>query len=106
MSISNTGLKESIDFINDLDRNLKSPFSNIENKVGNIAVDNIKEKTVVITGHLRDGNNYQQTSNDIIEVFNDVNYAVYVNAREEFFYLDENTQDEIKQEISNNILKE
>jgi len=105
MGIKTIGLSEVLKDLGYIEGKLKSPFENIGNTVGNIAIENIKEKTPVRSGTLRDGNKFDSNNEEII-LKNDVEYSGYVNDKNEFFYLDDNVEDEIEKLIMDNIIKE
>jgi len=100
------GLTDILDDLENIEDNLESPFNNVENEIGNLAVDNIKSRTPVISGHLRNGNKSRKTSDNNIEIFNDVEYSIYVDGRKPFFYLDDNTQEKIMEIMSDNIVED
>lgn len=100
--ITENGLEEAIESIKNLEKKFNSPFKSIDKEVGNIAVDNINEKTPVKTGKLRDGNRFESTDKEVI-LKNDVEYSNIVNSRKEFFFLDDSTIDDIEEIILNNL---
>lgn len=100
------GLSNILKDIENIEDKLESPFNSIDNEIENIAINSIKEKTPVVTGHLRDGTKSRNISGKDIEIYNDVEYGIYVNAKNEFFYIEEEDQNKIEEIISDNIVKE
>ena len=91
-------LKETVDKI-------KRPFKSIENSISDISLKDINDRTPVSSGTLK-SNNKSTSSEDEIKLQNDTSYAVPVNDRKEFFYLDESTEEIIVEETIDNIIKE
>jgi len=105
ISLSVQGMSEVLDFYNSIEDKMDSPFGGIEDKVSSLAVEDIKEKTPVSTGTLRDGTN-SNTTKDNVEIYSDVEYAPFVDAKSPFFFLEEATQDEISETVLDNLIGE
>jgi len=105
ISLKIDGLTDLLSDLNEAVDKIKRPFKSIENSISDISLKDINDRTPVSSGTLK-SNNKSTSSEDEIKLQNDTSYAVPVNDRKEFFYLDESTEEIIVEETIDNIMEE